>query len=650
MRRTLRRLRHRWFPETLDAPEGFRRVRAIPPINLLDPNKSLQRSNWCYLPGSGERFMPKRRVSPTHHRPHVRIGEILISKSLVTPGQLEEALVRQRSRGTRLGQILVSMGALTENSLVEALGEQLGIASLELENFIIDPAIAKLVPEHIAQRHGLIPIGKSEMTLHVAMVDPLNVLAIDDVYLMTGLRVVPFIAGPAAVGAALKEMYDAANRISDMFDDLDFHLEHTDSDPFVYRDEDMDSLDENAGPIIKLVNLILNQAVHRGATEIALEPYEKEFRVRYRRNGVFELEMTPPRKAQEAILNRIRVMANIRGLKLDSGTFCHRVQCRRIYYHVETFNTVHGMSITLKIRDEQRVPHDLTELGMAPVIQDKLEQILEGSPGLHLVVGARHSGRTTLRYRMLKHFLSEKYNLVSLERRFLSRSLGINQIHCKKWNHGLIDRHISDIDRRGCHMVQIDEVDNPETIRSIAKLANSGTRVVTTVPGQDFMGALHHIKAAGVDLSYLFRVLRSVTVTGLIPSACEFCHDLVQLSPFAAEKLGLDPEVLITLGFQPNFGENASRNGERIRVLHADHTHSRLLCEKPHTFTGVYSVIPITRSIRQSILLGTPDDQILEQAIAAGMVPFSQQAKAHVLRCRVSIETLPNPMKQQTTG
>ncbi|MBI2945320.1 MAG: Flp pilus assembly complex ATPase component TadA, partial [Candidatus Wallbacteria bacterium] len=245
---------------------------------------------------------------PPQRPTKLRLGEVLIANGLITQEQLKEAIARQKQTGKRLGSILVEMRVVTERDITEVLSKQLNVPFIDLSNYLVDPAIAKLIPEHIAERHQLIPINKVGNKLTVAMVDPLNILAIDDIALMTGLQVKTVVATPSDVTKALQEAYGAQSKMDDLMDDLVDIGKDSEKEELGNLDGE---LGENDAPIIRLCNLIISQAVSSGVSDIHIEPFEKELRIRYRQDGVLYNAMTPPKRAQAAISSRLKIMASL---------------------------------------------------------------------------------------------------------------------------------------------------------------------------------------------------------------------------------------------------------------------------------------------------------------------------------------------------
>ncbi|MBI4861785.1 MAG: hypothetical protein HY815_16225 [Candidatus Riflebacteria bacterium] len=288
---------------------------------------------------------------PSPRWPKLKLGETLIQAGFINQSQMREAMARQRQTGKRLGQILTEMKVVTEKDITAVLSKQLNLPFIDLFNYIIDPAIAKLVPEHIAQRHQLIPINKVGNTLTVAMVDPLNVLAIDDIQLMTGLNIRVVVAAPSHVQAALQDAYGASSQLDKVFGDIagiDLARDSSGADDL----DSLGELGENDAPIIRLVNLIVTRAVRMGATEIHLEPGVRVLKVLYRVDGLLRLEMEPPKGAQQAIFSRVKEMAQLdRSVKTmrQRGRLELKIDNRAVDLVVETAPGPSGERIRLHV-------------------------------------------------------------------------------------------------------------------------------------------------------------------------------------------------------------------------------------------------------------------------------------------------------------
>jgi type IV pilus assembly protein PilB len=298
-----------------------------------------------------------------------RLGDLLVAEGLIVPEDLRRALSEQAGTTEKLGSILVRLNFLTEEQLIGFLSRQYGVPSITLSQLDIEPEVLRLVPAQLAKRYEVIPIKRTGNTLTLAMSDPTNVFALDDVAFLTNLQVLPVVASQAAIRKAIDRTYDSqANAITDVLEELDQELTTVqlvgDEEPSVDAIELKESADE--APLVRLVNMVLVDAIQKGASDVHWEPYEKVFRIRFRIDGVLHEMLTPPKRLEPAIVSRIKIMANLdiaeRRLPQD-GRIKLRFHRREIDFRVSILPTIFGEKAVLRILDKESLKLDLTELG-----------------------------------------------------------------------------------------------------------------------------------------------------------------------------------------------------------------------------------------------------------------------------------------------
>src|SRR5258708_465990 len=321
----------------------------------------------------------------------VRLGEILLKESLITQDQLDKALEFQRSNGGKLGSCLTKMGYITDDDITGVLSRQYGVPSINLKYYEIDPNVIKLIPQDTALRYQVVPLSRVGSVLTIAMTDPTNVFAMDDIKFMTGFNVEPVVASESAIGEAIGRFYGGGNASHEELSNLMKDLVDEDQELELAADEqelDAASLEKAAeeAPIIKLVNLILTDSVKRGASDIHVEPYETEMRVRFRVDGVLQTVMNPPMKLRDPITSRIMIKYKADGKK------------KELDFRVSTVPTLYGEKIVLRLLDKENLRLDMTKLGFEPESLKKFERNILRPYGMVLVTGPTGSGKTNTLY------------------------------------------------------------------------------------------------------------------------------------------------------------------------------------------------------------------------------------------------------------
>ena len=368
-----------------------------------------------------------------------RIGELLVRENLLTSEQLRKARDEARTRGGRLGAQITKLGFLQETELSDFVARQYGVPAISLDDFEIDPAVAKLVPEDVATKHTVVPVNRAGSTLVLATADPSNIFAIDDIKFLTGYNIEVVVASEEAIKRAIERVYDQGQDLSEVmegFDDSDFEVI-----------QDGDDLDVNElaresedAPVVKLVNLILTDAVKRGASDIHLEPYEKSFRVRYRIDGLLYEVMKPPLKLKNALTSRLKIMSELdiaeRRLPQDGRIKLKMGRGKEMDYRVSVLPTLFGEKVVLRLLDKSNLQLDMTKLGFEPHQISTFKDCIHRPYGMVLVTGPTGSGKTTSLYSALSELNKTSENISTAEDPVEFNLAGINQVqmHEEIWH------------------------------------------------------------------------------------------------------------------------------------------------------------------------------------------------------------------------
>src|SRR5213592_3124636 len=374
----------------------------------------------------------------------VKIGEMLLKAGYISQNQLTEALEHQKKSGGKIGYNLVKMGFVREDDITNLLSEQYGVPSINLRHFDIDEAVIKLIPSEVAQKYLVIPVNRTGATLTVAMVDPTNVFAMDDIKFMTGYNVEPVVASEVAIKEAIDRYYGSihALELKKVMDDL--AQEENEQNLELLEDEQevdlakLEAATEEA-PVVRLVNLILTDSIKRGASDIHIEPYEKDFRVRFRIDGVLYEIMQPPMKLRDAITSRLKIMAKLdiseKRLPQD-GRIKIKMKLqgknREMDYRVSVLPTLFGEKIVLRLLDKENLMLDMTRLGFEQESLDKFEKAIFKPYGMVLVTGPTGSGKTNTLYSSVARLNQVDTNIMTAEDPVEFQLGGINQVQMKE--------------------------------------------------------------------------------------------------------------------------------------------------------------------------------------------------------------------------
>jgi type IV pilus assembly protein PilB len=558
----------------------------------------------------------------------MRLGDALIHEGLINEEQLQQALALQKKSGKRLGAVLVEMHLVTEQDIVQILSKQLRIPFIDLSNYLIDPVIAKLIPEHIAKRHMLIPINKVGNKLTVAMVDPLNIIAIDDIQLMSGLMVKPVVATHTDINKALQDAYGAVAQQDKLMDDLE-DIGHTD-------DEDLDQLGElgeNDAPIIRLCNLVISQAVQNGVSDIHIEPFEKELRVRYRQDGMMFTAMSPPKKATAAITSRIKIMSslNIAEKRLpQDGRIKIKVCNRMIDLRVSVLPVIWGEKIVMRILDQTSLKVNLEDLGFEPKTLERFKTGIASPYGIILVTGPTGSGKTTTLYSALTSLNAIDTNVMTAEDPVEYMLHGVNQVQCKPEIGLTFAAALRSFLRQDPDVIMVGEIRDFETAEIAIKASMTGHLVLSTLHTNDAPGTIGRIVNMGIEPFMVTTSVVIVQAQRLVRKICKDCKFEIKPRAEQISQFGITPELLRRLDlphlndknmmFYKGKGcESCNNTGNRGRV-------------------GVYEVMMMSERLRDIILNGGSTDDIRRQAIEEGMLSLRESALRKALTGMTSLE------------
>jgi type IV pilus assembly protein PilB len=553
----------------------------------------------------------------------VRIGELLLKEKRISPEQLQEALNYQRHQGGKLGFNLVKLGYVRDEEITGLLSKQYGVPSIALGQFEIDAAVIKLVPAETAQKYQIVPLSRSGATLTIAMTDPTNVFAMDDIKFMTGYNVEPVVASETAVVDAIQKYYGKAavmpgSASSSALEVASRALEEMpvlgDADVEVLEDLEEISAEMLArqgeeAPVIKLVNVILMSAIQKGASDIHIEPYEKELRVRYRIDGLLYNIMQPPMKFRDAMTSRIKIMAKLdiaeKRLPQD-GRIKIRFQdngaTKDIDFRVSCLPTLFGEKIVMRLLDKDKLMLDMTKLGFEPESLARYEAAIQRPWGMVLVTGPTGSGKTNTLYSSISRINTAETNIMTAEDPVEFNLMGVNQVQVRE-NIGLnFAAALRSFLRQDPNIILVGEIRDFETAEIAVKAALTGHLVLSTLHTNDAPSTVNRLMNMGIEPFLVASSLNLVCAQRLVRRICKNCAEPHPTPAPALMQAGFSAEEANTV--VPNRGrgcDKCNNTGYKGRV-------------------GLYEVMEVTDEVRELVLVGASALELRRKAVEEGML------------------------------
>jgi type IV pilus assembly protein PilB len=548
----------------------------------------------------------------TRQQPADKFGEVLLNSGKITAKQLQEALTYQREQGGRIGAALVKMGFLSERELVDFLSKHFKVPAIDLEGMEVDESVLKIIPPDIARKYTILPISKTGATVTMAMIDPTNVFAMDDVKFMTGYKVEPVVAAESSIRGAIDRYYGTTHAIElkKVMEDL----EESGGDLEVLEDdEDLDlaAVEEQVeqAPVVKLVNIILTDAIKRGASDIHIEPYEKDYRVRYRIDGILYEMMRPPLKLREAITSRAKIMARLdiaeKRLPQDGRIKIKTKVSGRtkdLDFRVSVLPTIFGEKIVMRLLDKDKLMLDMTKLGFEPDSLRKFEQAILKPYGMVLVTGPTGSGKTNTLYSALSRINTPEVNIITAEDPVEFNLTGINQVQTKEQIGLNFAASLRSFLRQDPNIILVGEIRDFETAEVAIKAAMTGHLVLSTLHTNDAPSSVSRLMNMGIEPFLVATSVHMVVAQRLVRRICTFCKDPSELAPAALVAAGFSEHEARTIKlFRGRGCERCSSTGYKGRV-------------------GLYEVMEIDEEMRELILTGASANELRQKAMERGML------------------------------
>jgi len=548
----------------------------------------------------------------------VKLGEMLIKANLLTPKKLQEALEYQKANGGKIGFNLVKLGIVKEEDITRVLSQQHGVPAINLRTMDLDEAIVKLIPSEVAQKYLILPISRTGATLTVAMVDPTNVFAMDDIKFMTGYNVEPVVASEVAIKEAIDKYYGSihALELKKVMDEM-AETEDPSALEVLEDSEDVDLAKLEASteeaPVVRLVNLILTDSIKRGASDIHVEPYEKDFRVRFRIDGVLYEIMNPPMKLKDAITSRLKIMAKLdiseKRLPQD-GRIKIKIKLqgknKEMDYRVSVLPTLFGEKIVLRLLDKENLMLDMTRLGFESESLSKFEKAIFKPYGMVLVTGPTGSGKTNTLYSSISRVNTPETNIMTAEDPVEFNLMGINQVQMKEQIGLNFAAALRSFLRQDPNIILVGEIRDFETAEIAVKAALTGHLVLSTLHTNDAPSTINRLMNMGIEPYLVATSVHLICAQRLVRRLCRECKDEIQMPQQALLDIGYAaadaPKVKLFKGRGCTVCNNTGYKGR----------------------VGLYEVMEITDELREMILCGASSLELKNKALEQGMISLRQ--------------------------
>jgi type IV pilus assembly protein PilB len=570
-----------------------------------------------------------------------KLGEILLKENLISPDQLKQALEHQKANGGRLGNTLVKLGFMTDDEVTAVLSHQYGVPSINLNFFEVDPGVTKLIPMDTALKFQVLPLSRVGSSLTLAMADPTNVFAMDDIKFMTGFNIEPVVASETAITEAIRKNYGSIEEqerkreleeIVSFIDEAQHEtLELEAEDESTLNLEQLEKAAEEA-PVIKLVNYFLTDAVKRGASDIHMEPYEKEYRVRYRIDGVLQPIMNPPNKLRDAIISRVKIMAKLdiseKRLPQDGRIMIKMMKDgkkKALDLRVSVLPTMYGEKIVMRLLDKENLRLDMTKLGFEPESLAKFQKAIFKPYGMVLVTGPTGSGKTNTLYSSIVQLNSPDTNIVTAEDPVEYQLPGINQVQMKEQIGLNFATALRSFLRQDPNIILVGEIRDFETAEIAIKAALTGHLVLSTLHTNDAPSTISRLMNMGIEPFLVATSVNLICAQRLVRRLCPECKVQETVPPQVLTDAGYTPEEAQTVKVWKRQGcPSCGTKGYKGRV-------------------GLYEVLEITEELRELILVGASALELKKKGVEQGMMTLRRSG---LCKAAAGVTTLEEVMRE----
>jgi len=552
-----------------------------------------------------------------------RLGELLVRENLISLAQLQKAQDEARRTGQRIGAALVRTGAIDESKLTDFLSKQYAIPSINLADFEIDEEVLQLVPRETCEKHLLIPVNRAGASLIVAMADPSNIPAIDDIKFLTGYNVDGVLAPESQIRDAIEKYYGPTisyEKVMEGFDESEIDFEVMEDEGNVV---DLERAADEA-PVVRLVNLILIDAIKKGASDIHIEPYEKSFRVRYRIDGVLYEVMHPPVKLKNAIISRLKIMAQldiaVRRLPQDGRIKLKLGKGKEMDFRVSVCPTLFGEKVVLRLLDKSNLQLDMTKLGFEPQQLEWFLEAIERPYGMCLVTGPTGSGKTTTLYSALSRLNQTTDNISTAEDPVEFNFAGINQVQVQEDIGLTFAAALRTFLRQDPDIIMVGEIRDFETAEIAVKAALTGHMVLSTLHTNDAPSTVSRLLNMGIEPFLVTASVNLILAQRLARRLCPECKRPAEVGEQTLIDIGVPPEQVGSFTVYEPVGCNVCNDrGYKGRV-------------------AVYEVMPFWDALKDMVIQGASTAELKAEAMRLGMRTLRMSAISKLQEGLISIE------------
>ena len=548
----------------------------------------------------------------------LKLGELLLRNKLITKDQLDKALELQKTNNSKLGYNLVKMGFVSDEEIATCLSKQFGISAINLSHFEIDQTVLDLVPVEVCRKYDLIPVNRTGAVLTVAMSDPTNIRAMDEINFICGYQVEPVVASEYAIKESIDKYYGSTHAL-ELKQAMQAAIAERDGDTDI---EDLEVLEESSdvdlaalerqtedAPVVKLVNKVLYDALNEGASDIHVEPYEKEFRVRYRIDGVLYVKINPPLKLRDAITSRIKIMAKLdiaeKRLPQDGRIKIktkHQGRMKELDYRVSVIPTLYGEKIVLRLLDKDNLKLDMTKLGLESESLRRLEKAILKPYGMILVTGPTGSGKTNTLYSAMSRINTPEINILTAEDPVEFNITGINQVQMKEQIGLNFAAALRSFLRQDPNIILVGEIRDFETAEIAIKAALTGHLVLSTLHTNDAPSTVNRLMNMGIEPFLVASSVLLIVAQRLIRKICSECK----------EEYRVPLEALIDIGFSEDEARDVTIFKGRGCPMCGNTGYKGRV--------GLFEVLEVSDNIRELILVGASAIEIRRKAVEEGMI------------------------------
>lgn len=546
------------------------------------------------------------------------IGDLLVEKGYITPEILQAAMAEQTASGKRLWAILIDRGLVTEEQLMETISQRLGIPQVSLTLMVLPPHAVQKISAETARRYTVIPIFLIGNTLTLAMADPLNIIAIDEIKYQTGCEIKRAVCRSSEIKQAIDQYYSVADSLHEIIGNRQTEAEEEAVAAAATQREEAES------PIIKLVKFIITKAVNEGASDVHVEPEENSLRIRYRINGSMREEAAPPKVVQSELISRIKIAADMdvseKRLPQD-GRFAVNVDGAMIDLRVSTLPTIHGEKVVIRILDRRNLLLSFSQLGFRESMQEAWSAIVRKPEGIVLISGPTSSGKTSTLYATLQAINSVEKNIITVEDPVEYSLALINQIQINEKAGLTFPICLRSMLRQNPDVIMIGEIRDVETAQMAIRSALTGHQVFSTIHTNDAPSAITRLIDMGVENYLVTAAVKGVLAQRLVRRNCPHCLTSYRPPETVLRRAGL-LELADAIDFRRSSGCNQCRSTGFAKL------------------TGIFEFMEITNSITELILRGASLNEIRKDAARTGYIPLFEAGLEKLMAGEICLEEL----------